>query len=79
MLMNSIVGEVVPENVASFARIENVERPLNVGDVNVSDVGLVVKLDETLILENTVCVVRVADFGELVYGAAVGLMLLVPE
>ena len=67
--MSSIVGEVVPENVASFARIEDVERPLNVGDVNVGDVGLVVKLDETLILENTVCVIRVAVFGELVYGA----------
>ena len=57
MLINSIVGEVVPENVASFVGIEDVERPLNAGEVNVIDVGLVMKSDETLILENTVCVV----------------------
>ena len=72
MLINSIVGEVVPENVASFVRIEDVERPLNAGDVSESDVGLVVKSDETLILETTVCVVRVAVFSESVYGATVG-------
>ena len=72
MLINSIVGEVVPENVASFVRIEAVERPLNAVDVNVSDVGLVVKSDETLILEDAVCVVRVAVFGEPVHGATVG-------
>ena len=72
MLINSIVGEVVPENVVSFAGMEDVERSLNAGDADVSDVGLVVKSDETLILENTVCVVKVAGFGGPLYGATVG-------
>ena len=72
MLINSIVGEVVPEKVVSFVKMEDVERSLNANDADVSDVGLVVKSDETLVLEKTVCVVKVALFSAPIYGATVG-------
>ena len=82
--MKSTVGEVVPENVVNFVEMEDGERSLYADGADVSDVGLVddadeslklelvENMDETLILEDTVCVVKVEFLGEPMFGATVG-------
>ena len=59
-------------NVATFFKAEDVERSWDNGGSDVSDVGLVVKPNAPLFIEETVCDVKVEVSGEPAKGATVG-------